>query len=147
MTGRLAGRMVIVPLMCWIQKEQTGGQRIKGPLDEYESFHRDEVSSDPRFGDRIGLASPINVQLMDVPESLASRNAEIGALDEAEIPDLEEWKQLAVSFSGDAPRHRSPVKRQAGSRRHYSCPQMRHILGSGALRMRELGHERRSSPT
>ena len=43
---------------------------------------------------------------MNVLESQATRNAEIGDLEEAEIPGLEERKQLAESFRGDALHHR-----------------------------------------
>ena len=60
------------------------------------------VSLDAPGSVTLGLAESFHALSIAVPESLASRNAEIGALDEAEIPLLEEQKQLSVSFGGDA---------------------------------------------
>ena len=54
------------------------------------------------------LADPVDAQSMDVPESLASGNAEIGAFDEAEIPPPKKRKQLSVPLRGDALRHERP---------------------------------------
>lgn len=62
-------------------------------------------------------AELFGAESMHVSENLASRNPEVGALDEAEIPLFEELKQFTVSLCSDAQRHQCP-RTQSRFERH-----------------------------